>query len=49
MRQIPGQVLVRVLDLLGDKVEAVPAGVAEEPRVEGESNPAQGTRGVLQH
>ena len=30
------QVLGRLLDLLGDKVEAVPAGVAEEPGVEGQ-------------
>ena len=34
----PGQVLVRLLDLLGDKVEAVPAGVAEEAGVEGQGN-----------
>ena len=31
-----GQVPAGVLDLLGDKVEAVPAGVAEEPGVEGQ-------------
>ena len=41
------QVLVWLLQLLRDKVETIPASKAEETRVEGESNPAQGTRGAL--
>ena len=41
------QVLVRLLQLLRDKVEIIPASKAEQTGVEGESNPAQRTGRVL--